>query len=50
VPPAGEQLYVNAGDGQNRVTFAHWSGQEEDSALNVSAITILAFELGCLLM
>lgn len=39
---------ISAGHGHAQV--AHWLGQVEDSALYLSAITVLELELGCLLM
>jgi predicted nucleic acid-binding protein len=43
-----EMKRISAGHGNARV--AHWLGQVEDSALYLSAITVLELELGCLLM
>ena len=43
-----EMKRISAGHGNAQV--AHWFGQVEDSALYLSAITVLELELGCLLM
>ena len=43
-----EMKRISAGHGHAQV--AHWLGQVEDSALYLSAITVLELELGCLLM
>lgn len=43
-----EMKRISAGHGNAQV--AHWLGQVEDSALYLSAITVLELELGCLLM
>jgi predicted nucleic acid-binding protein len=43
-----EMRRISAGHGN--VQVAHWLGQVEDSALFLSAITVLELELGCLLM
>lgn len=43
-----EMKRISAGHGNAQV--AHWLGQVEESALYLSAITVLELELGCLLM
>src|ERR1700678_2817224 len=43
-----EMKRISAGHGNAQV--AHWLGQIEESALYLSAITVLELELGCLLM
>jgi toxin FitB len=43
-----EMKRISAGRGNAQV--AQWLGQVEDSALYLSAITVLELELGCLLM
>jgi len=43
-----EMKRISAGQGNTQV--AHWLGQVEESALYLSAITVLELELGCLLM